>query len=33
MNGNIAVSRSLGDREHKPFVSGEPDTREFDLEG
>lgn len=33
VNGNIAVSRSIGDRDHKPFVSADPDTAEFDLEG
>jgi hypothetical protein len=33
VNGNIAVSRSIGDKDHKPFVSADPDTLEFDLEG
>ncbi|XP_028396490.1 protein phosphatase 1F-like [Dendronephthya gigantea] len=33
VNGNIAVSRSIGDKDHKPYVSADPDTREFDLEG
>ena len=33
VNGNIAVSRSIGDKDHKPYVSADPDTLEFDLEG
>lgn len=33
VNGNIAVSRSIGDKDHKPYVTANPDTLEFDLEG
>ena len=33
MNGNIAVSRSIGDRDHKPYVSADADSAVFDLEG
>ena len=33
VNGNIAVSRAIGDKDHKPYVSSEPDSLEFDLEG
>lgn len=33
VNGSLSVSRAIGDAEHKPYVSGEPDTEEFDLEG
>lgn len=33
VNGSLSVSRAIGDAEHKPYISGEPDTNQFDLEG
>ena len=33
VNGSLSVSRAIGDAEHKPYISGEPDTEELDLEG
>lgn len=33
VNGSLSVSRAIGDAEHKPYVSGEPDVEEFILEG
>lgn len=33
VNGSLSVSRAIGDAEHKPYISGEPDVEEFDLEG
>jgi serine/threonine protein phosphatase PrpC len=31
INGNLAVSRSLGDRSERPFVSSEPDIKVFSI--
>lgn len=33
VNGSLSVSRAIGDAEHKPYISGEPDVEEFNLEG
>ena len=33
VNGSLSVSRAIGDAEHKPYISGEPDVEEFILEG
>lgn len=33
VNGNLSVSRAIGDVEHKPYISGEPCVSEFTLEG
>ncbi|OQR75763.1 hypothetical protein BIW11_00717, partial [Tropilaelaps mercedesae] len=33
VNGNLAVSRSIGDIEHKPYVSCEADVNSLDLDG
>ena len=33
VNGSLSVSRAIGDAEHKPYISGEPDVAEFTLEG
>ena len=33
VNGSLSVSRAIGDAEHKPYISGEPDIAEFNLEG
>ncbi|XP_070571988.1 protein phosphatase 1F-like [Ptychodera flava] len=33
VNGTLSVSRALGDAEHKPYVSGEPDTMKIHLDG
>ncbi|XP_031553359.1 protein phosphatase 1F-like [Actinia tenebrosa] len=33
VNGNLSVSRAIGDVEHKPYISGEPCLSEFTLEG
>ncbi len=33
VNGSLSVSRAIGDAEHKPYISGEPDNEHFDLEG
>lgn len=33
VNGNLSVSRAIGDVEHKPYVSGEPCISEFTIEG
>ncbi|RLN72967.1 hypothetical protein BBJ28_00020906 [Nothophytophthora sp. Chile5] len=32
VNGNLAVARAIGDRDARPFVNGEPEVRQFDLE-
>ncbi|XP_054154987.1 serine-rich adhesin for platelets-like [Oppia nitens] len=31
VNGTLAVSRAIGDPEHKPYVSSEPDVVELDI--
>ncbi|CAG2103940.1 unnamed protein product [Medioppia subpectinata] len=31
VNGTLAVSRAIGDPEHKPFISSEPDVVGFDI--
>lgn len=33
VNGSLSVSRAIGDAEHKPYISGEPDVEEFNMEG
>lgn len=33
VNGSLSVSRAIGDAEHKPYISGEPEVEEFILEG
>ena len=33
VNGSLAVSRSIGDSEQKPFITGEPDVEEYEMEG
>lgn len=33
VNGALAVSRALGDAEHKPYVSSDPDVSAIDLDG
>lgn len=33
VNGQLAVSRAIGDMNHKPFVSAEPEITEMDLDG
>ncbi|KAG5676284.1 hypothetical protein PVAND_006132 [Polypedilum vanderplanki] len=33
VNGQLAVSRAIGDISHKPFVTAEPDIVELDLDG
>lgn len=33
VNGSLSVSRAIGDAEHKPYISGEPDVEEFIFEG
>ena len=33
VNGSLSVSRAIGDAEHKPYISGEPDVMEYALEG
>lgn len=33
VNGQLAVSRAIGDINHKPFVSAEPEIVEMDLDG
>ncbi|XP_064459775.1 uncharacterized protein LOC135370036 [Ornithodoros turicata] len=33
VNGALAVSRALGDAEHKPYVSSDPDVITLDLDG
>ncbi|RWS12704.1 mucin-17-like isoform X1 [Dinothrombium tinctorium] len=33
VNGTLAVSRAIGDPEHKPYVSSEPDIEEVTLDG
>ena len=33
VNGSLSVSRAIGDAEHKPYISGEPDVEEYNLEG
>ncbi|EDO44137.1 predicted protein, partial [Nematostella vectensis] len=33
VNGSLSVSRAIGDAEHKPFISGEPDVAEYALDG
>lgn len=33
VNGQLAVSRAIGDADHKPYVSGEADYEEYEMEG
>ncbi|KAK3737460.1 hypothetical protein QZH41_008343 [Actinostola sp. cb2023] len=33
VNGNLSVSRAIGDVEHKPYISGEPFVAEYSFEG
>ncbi|XP_066929368.1 protein phosphatase 1F-like [Clytia hemisphaerica] len=33
VNGILAVARSIGDSEQKPYVTGEPDVEEYEMEG
>lgn len=33
VNGSLAVSRSIGDSEQKPYITGEPDVEEYEMEG
>ncbi|XP_014276120.1 uncharacterized protein [Halyomorpha halys] len=33
VNGQLAVSRSIGDVDYKPYVTGEPDVSSYDLTG
>ncbi|RWS30292.1 serine-rich adhesin for platelets-like isoform X1 [Leptotrombidium deliense] len=33
VNGTLAVSRAIGDPEHKPYVSSDPDVEEITLDG
>merc|ERR1719495_3101935 len=33
VNGQLAVSRAIGDLEHKPFVTGEAEYEEYEMEG
>ncbi|KAL0272284.1 UNVERIFIED_CONTAM: hypothetical protein PYX00_005319 [Menopon gallinae] len=33
VNGQLSVSRAIGDKEYKPYVSSEPDVRVIDLTG
>nr|CAB3265080.1 protein phosphatase 1F [Phallusia mammillata] len=33
VNGSLAVSRAIGDADHKPYVSGEADTTTISLDG
>lgn len=33
VNGSLAVSRSIGDRDQKPYITGEPDVEEYEMEG
>ncbi|KAG7400132.1 hypothetical protein PHYBOEH_006840 [Phytophthora boehmeriae] len=32
VNGNLAVARAIGDRDARPFVNGEAEVRQYDLE-
>ncbi|GMF37057.1 unnamed protein product [Phytophthora fragariaefolia] len=32
VNGNLAVARAIGDRDSRPFVTGEAEIRQYDLE-
>ncbi|XP_012556597.1 protein phosphatase 1E [Hydra vulgaris] len=33
VNGQLSVSRAIGDCDQKPFISSEPDVEEYELEG
>ena len=33
VNGQLSVSRAIGDREHKPFISAKPDVTSIEMNG
>ena len=33
MNGQLSVSRAIGDRKYKPFISAKPDVTSIEMNG